>query len=166
MEAQDLLCAVLETMVAGKEKFKAEVIIDILNGKETAEIKSYHLEELEMFGSVTGEEGALLGAVIRQAMINGYIAKEIENYGVLKITKAGQAYLKIRPHFLSPKIMNSTMKWKKLHNVAVVLGQWIQLYSPCSRIYVKDVETHGVTSICYIPRSFVRSHGYDLPYYH
>ena len=94
VEAQDLLCAVLETMVAGKEKFKAEVIIDILNGKETAEIKSYHLEELEMFGSVTGEEGALLGAVIRQAMINGYIAKEIENYGVLKITKAGQAYLK------------------------------------------------------------------------
>ena len=94
VEAQDLLCAVLETMVAGKEKFKAEVIIDILNGKETAEIKSYHLEELEMFGAVTGEEGALLGAVIRQAMINGYIAKEIENYGVLKITKAGQAYLK------------------------------------------------------------------------
>ena len=94
VEAQDLLCAVLETMVAGKEKFKAEVIIDILNGKETAEIKSYHLEELEMFGSVTGEEGALLGAVIRQAMINGYIAKEIENYGVLKITKAGQDYLK------------------------------------------------------------------------
>src|SRR5574344_126300 len=94
VEAQYLLCAVLETMVAGKEKFKAEVIIDILNGKETAEIKSYHLEELEMFGSVTGEEGALLGAVIRQAMINGYIAKEIENYGVLKITKAGQAYLK------------------------------------------------------------------------
>lgn len=94
VEAQDLLCAVLETMVAGKEKFKAEVIIDILNGKETAEIKSYHLEELEMFGSVTGEEGALLGAVIRQAMINGYIAKEIENYGVLKITKAGQEYLK------------------------------------------------------------------------
>lgn len=94
VEAQDLLCAVLETMVAGKEKFKAEVIIDILNGKETAEIKSYHLEELEMFGSVTGEEGALLGAVIRQAMINGYIAKEIENYGVLKLTKAGQNYLK------------------------------------------------------------------------
>ena len=94
VEAQDLLCAVLETMIAGKEKFKAEVIIDILNGKETAEIKSYHLEELEMFGAVTGEEGALLSPVIRQAMINGYIAKEIENYGVLKITKAGQEYLK------------------------------------------------------------------------
>jgi len=94
VEAQDLLCAVLETMIAGKEKFKAEVIIDILNGKETAEIKSYHLEELEMFDTVTGEEGALLNAVIRQAMINGYIAKEIENYGVLKITKSGQEYLK------------------------------------------------------------------------
>ena len=88
-----MLCTVLETIAAGKEKFKAEVIIDILSGKETAEIKSYHLEELDAFGSVTGDEVALLNAVIRQAMINGYIAKEIENYGVLRLTEAGKEYL-------------------------------------------------------------------------
>lgn len=93
VEAQELLCAVLETIAACKEKFKAEVIIDILSGKETADIKSYHLEELDAFGSVTGDEVALLNAVIRQAMINGYIAKEIENYGVLRLTAAGKEYL-------------------------------------------------------------------------
>ena len=93
VEAQELLCTVLETIAAGKEKFKAEVIIDILSGKETAEIKSYHLEELDAFGSVTGDEVGLLNAVIRQAMINGYIAKEIENYGVLRLTEAGKEYL-------------------------------------------------------------------------
>ncbi len=93
MEAQNLLCAVLETIVAVKEKFKTEVIVDILNGKETAEIKSYELNELEMFGTISDDDAQLLQAVIRQAMIKDYIAKEIENYGVLKITKAGKAYL-------------------------------------------------------------------------
>lgn len=93
MEAQNLLCAVLETIIAVKEKFKTEVIVDILNGKETAEIKSYELNELEMFGTISDDDAQLLQAVIRQAMIKDYIAKEIENYGVLKITKAGKAYL-------------------------------------------------------------------------
>jgi len=93
MEAQNLLCAVLETIIAVKEKFKTEVIVDILNGKETAEIKSYELNELEMFGTISDDDAQLLKAVIRQAMIKDYIAKEIENYGVLKITKAGKAYL-------------------------------------------------------------------------
>lgn len=94
VEAQELLCAVLEAITAGKEKFKAEVIIDLLAGKETAEIKSYHLEELDLFGSITGDDVTLLNAVIRQAMIAGFIAKEIENYGVLRLTKAGEEYLK------------------------------------------------------------------------
>ncbi len=64
-----------------------------MNGKETAEIKSYELNELEMFGTISDDDVQLLQAVIRQAMIKDYIAKEIENYGVLKITKAGKAYL-------------------------------------------------------------------------
>ncbi len=93
VEAQELLCAVLEAIVAGKEKFKAETIIDLLAGKETAEIKSYHLEELDLFGAITGDDVALLNAVTRQAMIAGFIDKEIENYGVLRLTEAGKEYL-------------------------------------------------------------------------
>ena len=93
VEAQELLCAVLEAIVAGKEKFKAETIIDLLAGKETAEIKSYHLEELDLFGAITGDDVSLLNAVTRQAMIAGFIDKEIENYGVLRLTDAGREYL-------------------------------------------------------------------------
>jgi ATP-dependent DNA helicase RecQ len=103
VEAQNLLCAVLETIMAVKEKFKTEVIIDILSGKETAEIKSYELNDLEMFGTMSKEDTLLLQAVIRQAMIKGYIAKEIENYGVLKITKTGKEYLKKPSSFMITK---------------------------------------------------------------
>ena len=94
VEAQDLLCAVIEVILVTKEKFKSEVIIDVLTGKESADVKSYNLTELELFDSTSDEEKELLPAVIRQAMINKYIEKEIENYGVLKVTDAGKKFLK------------------------------------------------------------------------
>lgn len=93
VEAQDLLCAVIETILATKEKFKSEVIIDVLTGKESADVKAYNLTELELFDSTSDEEKELLPAVIRQAMINKYIDKEIENYGVLKVTTLGKKFL-------------------------------------------------------------------------
>ena len=94
VETQDLLCAVIETILATKEKFKADVIIDILSGRESADVKAYQLTELELFDSTSDEEKEILPAVIRQAMINKYIEKEIENYGVLKVTDAGKKFLK------------------------------------------------------------------------
>lgn len=94
VEAKDQLCAVLETIIALKEKFKAEYVIDVLLGKETSQILSYQHEDLEAFGSGQGEDDRTWNAVIRQALIAGYIGKDIENYGLLKVTKAGHAFLK------------------------------------------------------------------------
>ena len=94
VEAKDQLCAVLETIIALKEKFKAEYVIDVLLGKETSQILSYQHEDLEVVGSGQGEDERTWNAVIRQALIAGYIGKDIENYGLLKVTKAGHAFLK------------------------------------------------------------------------
>lgn len=94
VEAKDQLCAVLETVIALKEKFKAEYVIDVLLGKETSQVLSYQHEDLEVFGSGQGEDERTWNAVIRQALIAGYIDKDIENYGLLKVTKAGHAFLK------------------------------------------------------------------------
>ena len=94
VEAKDQLCAVLETIIALKEKFKAEYVIDVLLGKETSQVLSYQHEDLEVFGSGQGEDDRTWNAVIRQALIAGYIDKDIENYGLLKVTKAGHAFLK------------------------------------------------------------------------
>ena len=94
MEAQDMLCTVIETILAVKEKFKAEHIVDIIVGKETSEVLDYKHEELEVFATGQSDDASVWHTVIRQAMISGYIDKEIENYGVLKVTKAGKAFFK------------------------------------------------------------------------
>ena len=94
VEAKDDLCAVLETVSAVKEKFKSEHIIDILKGKSTADVKSYKHDELEVFGCEEAQDEKILGAIIRQAMIAGYLERDIENYGLLKITDKGRAFLK------------------------------------------------------------------------
>ena len=94
IEGQELLLLVLETVQQLKEKFKAEHIVDILKGNETSDITSYQHDELENYGVASDEEEKLLHAVIRQAMIAGYISKDIETYGVLKLTPAGKEYLK------------------------------------------------------------------------
>jgi len=94
IEGQELLSLVLETILIVREKFKAEHIVDILKGNETSDVKSYQHDELENFGSASDEDEKLLHAVIRQAMIAGFISKDIENYGLLKLTSNGKAYLK------------------------------------------------------------------------
>jgi ATP-dependent DNA helicase RecQ len=94
IEGQELLSLVLETILTVKEKFKAEHIVDILKGNETSDVKSYQHDELENFGAASDEDEKLLQAVIRQAMIAGFISKEIENYGLLKVTATGKSYLK------------------------------------------------------------------------
>lgn len=90
IEAKELLSIILETIVLLKEKFKADHIVDVLKGKETSEVKFYQHDELEVFGSCKEEDEKVLHAVIRQAMIAKYIDKEIENYGLLKVTPAGR----------------------------------------------------------------------------
>lgn len=93
MEAKELLCVVLEGVIALKEKFKTEYVIDLITGKETTDILSYNHDKLEEFGSGDDQEEKIWSAVIRQALIAGYIKKDIETYGVLKITKPGREFL-------------------------------------------------------------------------
>ena len=94
VEAKDSLCAVIETIMAVKENFKSDYIIDVLLGKETSEVLAHRHEELEVFGSGEGEDERIWNAVIRQALIAGYLSKDVENYGLLKITPAGSKFLK------------------------------------------------------------------------
>ena len=94
VEAKDELCAVIETVTALKEKFKAEQVIDVMLGKNTATVKSYNQDELEVFGCLQGSDAKTVNTVIRQAIIAGYIDRDIENFGLLKVTKKGTDYYK------------------------------------------------------------------------
>ncbi|HBI58501.1 MAG: DNA helicase RecQ [Duncaniella sp.] len=93
VEAKDDLCAVLETIIALKEKFKAEHVIDVMTGRMTNDVQTYHHDELEVFGCEQGVDEKLLNAIVRQADIAGYIERDIENFGLLKITAKGRKFL-------------------------------------------------------------------------
>ena len=94
LEASDEVIRALETILEVKEKYKAEHIADILVGKSTAAVKSFRHDELESFGAGDDHDEHFWNAVFRQAMVAGLITKDIENYGLLKITPEGHEFLK------------------------------------------------------------------------
>ena len=93
VEAKDDLCAVLETVIALKEKFKADHVTDVLLGHTTADVTSYQHDQLDVFGCEQGADEKLISAVIRQAILAGYLDRDIENYGLLRITPKGKKFL-------------------------------------------------------------------------
>ena len=94
VEAKEMLKLALEVISAVKENFKVDYIIDVLVGNETEEILAHKHDKLKYFGAGEDEEEKKWNAVIRQAMIAGYIEKDVENYGLLKITDDGRKYMK------------------------------------------------------------------------
>lgn len=94
IEARDELCAVLETILSLKEKFKAKYVINVMLGLDSNEIKSYKHDKIEEFGCEKTHDERFLNAVIGQGIIAGFINKDIENYGLLKVTDEGKAFLK------------------------------------------------------------------------
>ena len=94
VEAKEMLKLALEVISAVKENFKVDYIIDVLVGNESEEILAHKHDKLKFFGAGEDEEEKKWNAVIRQAMIAGYIEKDVENYGLLKITDEGRKYMK------------------------------------------------------------------------
>ncbi|HBB02045.1 MAG: ATP-dependent DNA helicase RecQ [Bacteroidetes bacterium GWD2_45_23] len=94
VEAKELLITLLEAIIALKEKQKADYLVDFLVGKESSDIETYGHNKLEEFGSGADEEASTWEALIRQALLDNYLRKDIENYGILKITKKGKEFLK------------------------------------------------------------------------
>ena len=102
MDATELLGLILETIYQLNEKFRTRHIVDIIRGNETSTVISYKHNELENFGSGEDEDEAVLHAIIRQALIAGYIKKDIESYGDLKLTPDGKKFMKRPSKFEVP----------------------------------------------------------------
>lgn len=94
VEAKDLLCKVIEVIIATKEDFKEDYIKDILIGRATDEVCAHHHDDIDEFGCGDETSERIWYAVIHQALIAGYLKKDIDNYGVLKVTNAGKNFIK------------------------------------------------------------------------
>jgi ATP-dependent DNA helicase RecQ len=93
-EGQEYVLSALEVILEVKEKFKADHIANILAGKATSAVKAYNHHKLEIFGTGQEKDTKFWETVLRQALIGKLLTKEIENYGLLKLTKAGHEFLK------------------------------------------------------------------------
>ncbi|MBO4719736.1 MAG: DNA helicase RecQ [Prevotella sp.] len=103
IEAKDQLVTVLNVIQLIKENFRSDYVIDFIMGKETEEILAHKHHELDEFGVGEDDDEKIWNPVIRQALIAGYLRKEVENYGLLKITAAGKKFLKSPKSFMIVK---------------------------------------------------------------
>ena len=100
VDAQEQLLLVLRTVQLVKENFKRDYIIDILRGNETETVLAHRHDTLETFGQGADVEETLWTAVINQAMLSDYLHKEVEDYGLLKLTREGKRFMKNPVPFL------------------------------------------------------------------
>jgi ATP-dependent DNA helicase RecQ len=93
-DAQEEMCLALEAVKAVKEKFDMENVVHVLIGKENQMLRTYHASKLEIFGAGNERDERFWTAVLRQTVFNGFLKKEVETYGLLKLTDKGKAFLK------------------------------------------------------------------------
>lgn len=94
-EGKDDVALLIDCILEIKEKFKARHIVNVLTGTSTSSIKQYKHHELEIFGkgAEDDKDERFWNAVIRQAHVGGLLSKDIDNYGLVKVTKEGRKFL-------------------------------------------------------------------------
>lgn len=108
VEGKDALVIVLRAVKAVKENFHQEYIINFVKGFATDDIRDHHHDELDEFAEGKDMDTAIWNPVIRQALLAGYLRKDVENYGILKLTPKGKKYLKNPTSF--PIVMDAVFK--------------------------------------------------------
>lgn len=93
IEAKDEVIRALTAILEVNEQYKADHIANILIGNKTAAIKSFNHYKIKAFGTGKDHDERYWNAVFRQCMVQGIINKDIENYGLLKVTQKGHDFL-------------------------------------------------------------------------
>ncbi len=92
-EAKDEVTLLLKTIKDTNELYKSKEIVNTLIGKSNALIKSHKTDAHELFGKGKDKDASFWMALLRQVLVAGYLKKDIESYGVVKLTKRGKDYL-------------------------------------------------------------------------
>lgn len=99
-EAKESLKILIETILTTKEKYKAKEIVKTLMGQKNALLQSHKTEILNVFGKGKDKTSSYWMALIRQSLVAGYILKEIETYGLIRVTSRGKEFLKNGDSFM------------------------------------------------------------------
>ncbi len=115
-EAQSELQLLLETILATKEHYKTKEVVKTLMGEKNALIQSHKTHEISLFGKGATKDAFFWMALIRQALVGGFLLKEIETYGLLRITSRGKDFLSQPESFL----MSEDHKYDALPSVNII----------------------------------------------
>ncbi len=94
IEAKDEVIKVLKTIRALDERFATDYTVNIITGKLTPQIQMFRHDGIEVFANGNEQPAHFWNSIIRQMLLEGLLSKDIVEYGVLKITKTGEAFLK------------------------------------------------------------------------
>ncbi len=101
-EVKQEVLAALEAVLKLKEGYSTKIIVDFLMGKSSKEMNDFEYSKLEGYGAGIEKGEVFWYSILRQALLAGFMSKEIENYGVLKLTKVGHAFIKKPKSFKIP----------------------------------------------------------------
>lgn len=99
IDATEEALAVLETVKEVQERFRIEYISNLLIGRATDEIKNNHHDEIDVFGALADREERLVAMLVRQVVIDGLLEKDLDNYGILKLTDKGNLFMSGKDKF-------------------------------------------------------------------
>ena len=100
IEAKEDLIILLQTLLATKEKYKSRELIKTIIGETNAVIISHKTHLSDVFGKGKQKESKHWMALLRQSLVSNYFMKEVESYGVLKITQKGRDFLNSPTSFM------------------------------------------------------------------
>ena len=100
IEASKQLLIILKAVQRLKEDFRTDYVIDFVSGHATNDITAHRHDQLDEFGEGEDENDKLWNPVIRQAIIAGFLKKDVENYGLLKLTAAGKRFIQSPEPFM------------------------------------------------------------------
>ena len=92
-EAKDEVATLIDIVAKTNETYKSKDLVNVIVGKENALIKSHKTDSQSFFGVGKEKDGKFWMALIRQVLVAGYLRKDIETYGVLKVTDLGRKFL-------------------------------------------------------------------------
>lgn len=118
-EAKDEVVKLLKVVDNTNEQYKSKEVVNVLIGKVNAMIKSHRTDTQDFFGIGSGQEAAYWMALLRQVLVEGYLRKDIETYGVVKLTEAGKDFLKNPTSFM----MTEDHSFKEANDDAIEIVQ-------------------------------------------
>ncbi|UAB80227.1 DNA helicase RecQ [Marixanthomonas sp. SCSIO 43207] len=118
-EAKEEAVKLLDIIDKTKQRYKAKEVVNVLVGKANAMIKSHRTDTQPFFGTGASKEATYWMALLRQLLVAGYIKKDIETYGVIKLTDKGKTFIKSPSSFM----MTEDHSFKEANDDAIVSNQ-------------------------------------------